>query len=218
VVLADKIIVIPSDGHDVLDHIWGWSQLVGALVGLVALVVAGVSVWYARKAGDAADDSAKAAERTAAAAEETAIIARQELDMLKAQASRRAVIELRSVDAQTIGQPLAVVLAVGLFNSGDADAPGAVLNLVLPPNTTVAKCSNERGDNPVALSTLSTPDDLNGVSPSSYIIDRADLIRTIAFVAFYRLEFASAGRHTVRVKAGHPLSEPVAADALLDVS
>ena len=220
--VADKIIVVPDGGHDVLDQVWGWSQVFGAVVGLVALIVAGVSVWYARKAGAAADDSARAAARTAVAAEETAVIARQEASsMLKAAATRRAAIELRSIDGHDVGSaarvPHTVVIAIGLFNSGDADAPGAVLNLVLPPDTVVAKCANERGDNPAEMTTLGTPEDLAGMSPSVYTIDRADLIRTIAFVAFYRLEFATAGRHTIRVKAGHPLSDPVAADAVLEV-
>jgi hypothetical protein len=52
---GDKINVVPPEGHDTFDKVWGWSQRGGALVGLIALGIAIVSWWYAKRAGAAAE-------------------------------------------------------------------------------------------------------------------------------------------------------------------
>ena len=216
--------MLPDDGHDPLEHIWGWSQFGGLSVGLVALGLAGLSALYARKAGDAAEKSAASAERTAKAAEETAVIAREEVDMLKAQASRRAVLTPQSLDIHPSTPTLpvstahAVVVAIGLFNSGEADAGRGVINLVIPPSTVAFTCSNERGDNPRCLPDSSHEGGLGGASPSAFTVDRFDAIRGFATVAFYKLEFAQPGIKMIRIKIGHPLADPVGREETFTVS
>jgi hypothetical protein len=72
--------------HDNLDQIWGWSQLGGAILALVALVFAFASWRQAKAATD---------------------LARADLEMLKAEASRRPEIDIRSINSTRLpgGRP-----------------------------------------------------------------------------------------------------------------
>jgi hypothetical protein len=175
-VLADKIVVVPNHGHDWLDHVWGWSQVGGAILALVAL---GIALWSRRDARDsaaAAARSAEAAERTASAAEISAAnstaaveLAQEELAMLKADASRRPVLHIDASITRLPSTPALreMVLRLEFSNTGDADAEGTVINVIAPTGTTMA-ASTHGGMKTGDIPTVPTPEDLDGSGSAVY--------------------------------------------------
>lgn len=154
---------------------------------VVALVIAAWSAYLAKRAADAAAESNTATSALAATAAE-------ELAMLKAEAARRPVLAIESISQYAGPVPHSVVLAVGLSNSGDADATNSTINLLLPTGTIVAKCPNETGTGARMMNLIGTTEQLPAPSgPARYAIEQATLLRGIGTVAFYRFEFPAAG-------------------------
>ena len=49
-----------AETHDLLDHVWGWSQFGGALLAAVALVIALISSRDSKRSADALSPNARA--------------------------------------------------------------------------------------------------------------------------------------------------------------
>ena len=194
---GQKIFAAVAAAHDTLEQVWGWSQLAGAALALLALGVAYASWRHAKRSADAADASARAAERMAAAAEETALLAREELDMLKAEETRAPDLNLLQPfkDVPHPRLPNACVVEVGVENAGDADAENVVYNLHVPPNATVWHCANFAAEREEGLAYVESPVPGYGRlfaynRPHALDSDREAL-------AYFAIQFDTAGPHRV---------------------
>lgn len=202
--------------HDVYEQIWGWSQLGGAILALVALGVAAWSIVEARRAARDAKAAAAAAERTADAAERTAAAAEEE-----ARVSTR-LLEITEVDVARIAEfevflqvhvlppqshrPMAV-LQVGVRNVGSRDAPGADVNIVVPPNVLVEPCDTVSGEGGRRVAMHDARESLSKgapPTPAKYISHPLNLQVGANVVRFYRLSLPAVGIiYPVRVAVGH---------------
>jgi hypothetical protein len=192
--------------HDWQEKDWGWSQAGGALLALFALVFAGASWWYSRRSAAAADASAIAAERMAVAAEETAAIARQELDMLKAEAGRRPRLHIALDDSLPRTQRICPYRLYGLelTNDGDADALDTVINVVVRRGVQVMRADDEWGTALANLTMHTTPE--RDARYAKFNVDVRPHIATRTYIAFsfQAFDLRERGPFSVRVSATHP--------------
>jgi hypothetical protein len=187
-----------AQSHDWLEQIWGWSQFGGFVLALFAILFAKWSADEARKS------SASAAE-SAAHTREAVKIARDELDMLRAEASRRPDLRLVPTIHDYAANPRSKIIQLGFMNEGDLDALGTVINLIYPVDGKVWKVDNWKGVNERELVEhwTSEPIDSSGRG-ASYVEHELSIRRRIATVTYFRIVFRTSVVHNVRVSASHP--------------
>ena len=146
-----------------------WAHVIGAGVGLIALIVAGVSTYQAAAASRQADAAAKDGKRLADAAEQQLNVVRAEAAAAAEWRARAPVLQIRLeatidvvlegvrsnelVDAALVSRerdlalpPLIVVWAVRLWNFGDLTADDTQLEvLVDDPGVQVFSCKDAEG-------------------------------------------------------------------------
>jgi hypothetical protein len=206
-------ITVPVAGatHDWMDKVWGWSQFGGAILALAALAFAAWGVLQAKSAS-------AAAERTATAAEETAKLARQELGIIIEQISKRPELQLVPT-IHHLPHTRAIVLQLGFSNGGRAEARETIVNIIFPVDGNIYETHGPSADYKAPVEVRDTPEDIDGTGRgASYGIAKVDVRPQIAVVRYFRIGFADAGTHAIRISVVHPDAEPLSVPLSVKVS
>jgi hypothetical protein len=145
--------VLAADHPLWTDYVGAFGSIVGILIGITGVLIAGVAVYYAiqsaadaecsarlaRRTADASADIANASRATLNAAIEQLRVARIEHERLEADRARRPIVDAlipSEIEARVGEDAPAGTFRIGFTNTGNAPLTEGVLTIMLDPGST----------------------------------------------------------------------------------
>jgi hypothetical protein len=194
-------IPVASD-HDWLEHVWGWSQTAGLVLAGFAVLFAVLSWLASKRAAGTADDALR--------------LARDELNLLQAEAARkpRLRLNLSPIEAPFAGSD---AVQVGLGNDGDLDAYRTVVTVIVPAGSRLWYHRNPTFSGETALDVHPTPDESVADDAVCATFEQ-DIRRQISAITYVRVVSHEPGDVEMRVKLTHPDAAEVSESVTLTPS
>lgn len=201
---AGALILTAADSPGALDYL----QAVGAVGGLVGVVLAALALVYARQSAEsarasagAAERSASAAARTADAAEATAEAARQQVRLLRQEADvaarergKRALVVAQLQLAPQGGSPANVqILTLNVWNRGELPLTSAFVEIRVLETVEIKRVMNQAGQSgPWAPPKLQRED-----GQKLLYEDLDEILSGVNRDFYFRLVFPGQGEHQI---------------------